>query len=81
MSKEPFECPAIFQLLGFTPSKNDEALINAIDRIYETLTINGNLISKELKRGEHPLTNEGLEKAYENLELITINKEDIDNIS
>lgn len=78
--KEPFECPTIFQLLGLSPTKNDEALINAIDKIYNTLTISGNLISKK-KRGEHPLTNAGLEKAYENLEPTSINKEDIDNIS
>lgn len=62
--REPFECPTIFQISGLSPTKNDEALINAIDKIYNTLTISGILISKEIKRGEHPLTNSGLEKAY-----------------
>lgn len=75
------ENTSVLHLLGIVPQKIDPTIIDNIDKIWDKLIIEGNLISKELQHGEHPLTNSGLEKAYKNLEPISISKEDIDNIS
>ncbi|MDG9889256.1 hypothetical protein [Pseudomonas juntendi] len=75
------ENTSIFHILGVLPQKIDPDIIENIDRIWDKLIIEGSLISKELEHGEHPLTNSGLEKAYENIVSVSISKEDIDNIS